>query len=254
MLSVELRHPLRAFELDLAFEVGQGECLALAGPSGAGKTSALRAVAGLLRAERAAVRCNGEVWDGPGVHVAPERRGCGFLFQEYALFDHMTAWENVAYGIRGRRAARRAQAIALLERFGADSLATARPRDLSGGERQRLALEVVLGGGPCAVVCLDEPTRGMDRSLKEALAARVADLADAGAAVLVATHDPEFAAQVAERVVLMGEGVVIADGPVAEILSGGWYFATEVARVLGGAGGALTPEQGLALLRTELVS
>src|SRR4051794_31190416 len=100
MLSVELRHPLRSFDLDVAFEVGPGQCLALAGPSGAGKTSSLRAVAGLLRAEHAAVRCSGEVWDGPGVRVAPERRRCGFVFQEYALFAHMTAWENVAYGIR----------------------------------------------------------------------------------------------------------------------------------------------------------
>jgi energy-coupling factor transport system ATP-binding protein len=104
------------------------------------------------------------------------------------------------------------------------------------------------------VVCLDEPTRGMDRSRKDDLVERLHELADAGAAVLVATHDPEFAALLAQRVVLMGEGEVIADGPVAEVLSGGWYFATEVARVLGGAGGALTPEQGLALLRTELVS
>jgi len=72
--------------------------------------------------------------------------------------------------------------------------------------------------------------------------------------VIVATHDPEFAARLAERVVLMGEGELIADGPAAEVLAGGWYFATEVARVLGGAGGALTPEQGAALLERELVS
>ena len=90
MLSVELRHPLRAFTLELRLEVAAGECLALAGPSGAGKTSALRAIAGLLRAEHARVRCAGEIWDGAGVHVAPERRRCGFLFQDYALFGHMT--------------------------------------------------------------------------------------------------------------------------------------------------------------------
>src|SRR5436190_6737718 len=140
MLSVELRHPLRSFELDVSLEVQPGECVALAGPSGAGKTSALRAIAGLLRAERAAVRCDGEVWDGPGVRLEPERRRCGFLFQEYALFGHMTAWENVAYGLRGRRSARRTQAIELMERFAIHTLADARPRDLSGGERQRVAL------------------------------------------------------------------------------------------------------------------
>src|SRR3954447_11624626 len=140
MLSVELRHPLRAFELDLALQVEQGECVALAGPSGAGKTSALRAIAGLLRAAHASVRCGDEVGDGPGVRLEPERRRCGFLFQEYALFGHMTAWENVAYGIRGRRAARRVEATELLARFGVGDLAGARPRELSGGERQRVAL------------------------------------------------------------------------------------------------------------------
>jgi energy-coupling factor transport system ATP-binding protein len=129
------------------------------------------------------------------------------------------------------------------------------PRDLSGGERQRLALEVVLATAePPKVVCLDEPTRGMDRTRKDALAVRLRELAANGAAVIVATHDPEFAARLAERVLLMGEGELIADGPVAEVLAGGWYFATEVARVLGGAGGALTPEQGAAVLERELVS
>ena len=129
----------------------------------------------------------------------------------------------------------------------------AHPRDLSGGERQRLALEIVLEGGGHALACLDEPTRGMDRGRKVELARRLDALAEAGTAVIVATHDTEFAAELADRVVLMGQGVVIADGPVAEVLAGGWHFATEVARVLGGAGGALTPEQGALLLERELV-
>src|SRR5947208_14164401 len=151
MLSAELRHPLRAFALDLEVEVAPGECLALAGPSGAGKTSALRAISGLLRAEHAAVRCDGEVWDGPGIRLAPERRRCGFLFQEYALFGHMTVWENVAYGLRGRRAERHAEATRLLAHFDADVLADAHPRELSGGERQRVALARALARRPKAL-------------------------------------------------------------------------------------------------------
>jgi energy-coupling factor transport system ATP-binding protein len=130
----------------------------------------------------------------------------------------------------------------------------ANPRDLSGGERQRLALEVVLGGGPCALVCLDEPTRGMDRLRKDALADRLAQLAADGAAVLVATHDTEFAAHFARRVVLMGQGEIIADGSATAVLADGWHYSTETARVLGGAGGALTPEQGGRLLARELVA
>ena len=93
----------------------------------------------------------------------------------------------------------------------------------------------------------------MDRGWKDDLAARLRRLAEDGAAVLVATHDTEFAAQLAERAVLLGQGEVIADGPVGEVLTGGWHFSTDVARVLGGAGGALTPDQGAALLERELV-
>jgi energy-coupling factor transport system ATP-binding protein len=129
----------------------------------------------------------------------------------------------------------------------------ANPRDISGGERQRLALEVVLGGAAPALVCLDEPTRGMDRGWKEQLARRLHALAGDGAAVLVATHDMEFAAELAERAVLLGQGEAIADGPVGDVLTGGWHFSTEIARVLGGAGGALTPPQGARLLERELV-
>jgi energy-coupling factor transport system ATP-binding protein len=124
----------------------------------------------------------------------------------------------------------------------------ANPRDLSGGERQRLALEVVLAGKGPAVVLLDEPTRGMDSVHRDELVARIRELADGGAAVMVATHDTEFAAALADRVVLLGQGVVIADGPPREVLAGGRHFSTEVARVTNGA--ALLPEDGAAALAT----
>ena len=105
----------------------------------------------------------------------------------------------------------------------------------------------IADGGTAGLVALDEPTRGMDRGRKDDLIALIDGLAAQGAAVLIATHDVEFAAEFANRVVLLGDGVVIADGPSAEILSGGWYFATEVARVLD-VPGIVTPEQGAALL------
>ena len=141
---------------------------------------------------------------------------------------------------------------AALEAAGLGALADRHPRDLSGGQRQRLALAIVLQGEPPAVVCLDEPTRGMDRGHKDALAAHLRELAAAGTAVLVATHDAEFAALWAERTVLLGDGAPVADAPTAEVLGGGWYFATQTARILGGC--ALLPEEGAALLRAPAES
>ncbi len=144
---------------------------------------------------------------------------------------------------RAHPSARVLALVATLAAAGLAPLADRHPRDISGGERQRLALAIALEGDRPAVVCLDEPTRGMDRASKEKLAARLREL---GAAVIVATHDAEFAAAFADRTVLLGDGRPVADAPTAEVLGGGWYFATQTARVLGQ--GALTPEQGAALL------
>ena len=129
-----------------------------------------------------------------------------------------------------------------LELVGLAGVRERHPRDLAGGERQRLALAVVLDSpdDPPAVVCLDEPTRGMDRARKAALANTLCGL---DAAVLVATHDPEFAAAFADRVILLADGAPIADAPTDEVLTGGTYFATETARIAG----VLTPDRALAI-------
>jgi energy-coupling factor transport system ATP-binding protein len=126
------------------------------------------------------------------------------------------------------------------------------PRDLSGGERQRLALAIVVAGRESnedelpGTVLLDEPTRGMDRARKSDLTELTRALSARGSAVVIATHDVEFAATFATRVVLLGRGEVIADGSAEELLSGGWYFSTEVARILDGD--AITVEQGASAL------
>jgi molybdate transport system ATP-binding protein len=101
LLELEARAVRGALELDLALEVGAGECLALVGPSGAGKTSALRIVAGLLCPAEGRVVCDGETWldTATGVDLPPERRRCGYVFQDFALFGHLSAWRNVAYGL-----------------------------------------------------------------------------------------------------------------------------------------------------------
>jgi energy-coupling factor transport system ATP-binding protein len=204
--------------------VRPGERVALMGRNGAGKSTLLRHIKGLQEPTRGSVDVAGEVallLQNPG----------DYLIHEHAREE--TGPDGLA-------------AAGLADR------ADANPRDLSGGERQRLALEVALGGRERAVVCLDEPTRGMDRSHKLDLVRRIGELADGGAAVLVATHDTEFAAEFADRVVLMGQGDVIADGTPAEVLATGWHFSTEVARVLDGSGGRLTPEEGAAELAKEL--
>jgi energy-coupling factor transport system ATP-binding protein len=142
-----------------------------------------------------------------------------------------------------------------LEGVGLGWAADRDPRDLSGGERQRLALAIAMAGrggrgeAPGAIM-LDEPTRGMDRFRKQELARWIAELAGSGSAVIVATHDVEFAAAFAHRALLLSGGRVIADAAAGELLSGGWYFTTEVARILE-ADGAITPELGAGLLRSR---
>jgi energy-coupling factor transport system ATP-binding protein len=213
--------------IDLA--VDPGERVALMGRNGAGKSTLLRAAAGLVELVRGRIGA---------------ARGCALLSQSP---DDFLVHERVAEELPGEAGARALDAVGLGWARDAD------PRDLSGGERQRLALAIVMAGrgsdeGPPGLVCLDEPTRGMDRARKQELSERIGELAAAGTAIVVATHDVEFAAGFAERAVLLGEGELIADGPIADVLSGGWYFATEVARILD-VDGAITPEQGAALLR-----
>ncbi|HVE67185.1 MAG TPA: ATP-binding cassette domain-containing protein [Solirubrobacteraceae bacterium] len=207
----------RAALRGLTLEVAPGERVALMGRNGAGKSTLLRIAAGLTAPTRGRVRRAGRVallLQSPGDYLVRERVG------EELPAD-------------------------ALERAGLAHLADRHPRDLSGGERQRLALAIVLEEGERpAAVCLDEPTRGMDRGHKGALASHLRELSATGIATVVATHDAELAAAFADRVVLLGDGEVVADGAPAEVLTGGWYFATETARILGGAAGALDPVAG----------
>jgi molybdate transport system ATP-binding protein len=146
VLSVTAETEVGDLRLDVALEVAAGECLALAGPSGAGKTSVLRIAAGLLRPRAGRVTCGERVWFDGDIDLPPERRRCGYVFQDYALFPHLSAWQNVGYGLPRR--GRRERAFELLERFGLAHRADARPRTLSGGERQRVALARALAPAP----------------------------------------------------------------------------------------------------------
>jgi molybdate transport system ATP-binding protein len=220
VLRVEARTRLGALALEVALEVEAGECLAVAGPSGAGKTSVLRVAAGLLRPEHGVVEAAGETWLDTrlGIDVPPERRRCGYLFQEYALFPNLTAWQNVAYPLVGvPRRERRERAMALLERFGVDELADARPRTLSGGERQRVALARALARRP-GVLLLDEPLAALDaRTRAAALRELGAVLRDVEVPALLVTHDFAEAAQLGDRVGVIDAGRVVQEGTPSEL-------------------------------------
>ncbi len=220
MLRVEAAATLGTLELDVALEVPAGSCLALAGPSGAGKTSALRVAAGLLRPRRGRVEAGDEVWldTERGIDVPPEERRCGYVFQEYALFPHLSAWQNVAYPLRGMpRRARRARAEELLARFGLGDLADARPRTLSGGERQRVALARVLARDP-GVLLLDEPLSALDaRTRARAARELAAVLGEVDMPALLVTHDFAEAAQLGDRVGVIDAGRVVQEGTPTEL-------------------------------------
>jgi energy-coupling factor transport system ATP-binding protein len=208
----------------VSLSIGAAERVAVMGRNGAGKSTLLRHAAGLMRPTRGKVERAGRV---------------ALLLQ------------NPTDYLVGDRVSEEASAGALSTvGLGDPALRERHPRDLSGGEKQRLALAIVLDDPDrdAVVVCLDEPTRGMDRRRKDELAALLSEL---DAAVIVATHDPEFAAAFAQRIVLLADGAPIADGSPSEVLAGGTYFATETARILGGAGGVLRPEDGVALITTE---
>ncbi len=206
---------------NLELRVAAGERVALMGRNGAGKSTLLRMLAGLDAPSRGRI----------------ERAGRFGLLPQNP--NDMLLHDRVGDEAPART----------IELVGLTALVDRHPRELSGGERQRLALAVVLGGSePPAALGLDEPTRGMDHAALDALRGELRRVADDGTAVIVATHDVEFAAEFAERVVLLADGRVIADGTPDEVLAGGWYFATQAARILG-APGVVTAEQGVDWLR-----
>jgi molybdate transport system ATP-binding protein len=220
VLRAELTGTVGNVELDVALRVSPGECLALAGPSGAGKTTILRMIAGTETPARGRVTFGDEVWvdHERGVALAPERRRCGYVPQEYALFPHLSAWRNVAYGLRGLgRAERRTRALELLERFGVGERADARPQTLSGGECQRVALARALASEP-RVLLLDEPLAALDSRTRAHAARELSGvLRGAGIPSLLVTHEFHEGALLGDRVAVIDRGRVVQEGPAQEL-------------------------------------
>jgi molybdate transport system ATP-binding protein len=212
-LRVDIDVPLRSFRLELSLDVAG--TLALVGPSGSGKTTVLRAIAGLIRPQAGRVVVGDEVlFDSDRrVELPPERRRVGFVFQDYALFPHLTVRQNVEY-------ARRTRADAFLRRFGIAHLADERPLALSGGERQRVAVARALARDP-QVLLLDEPLSALDAHTKTSVRAELHDLiAGLGIPVLLVTHDFEDAAALADRVGVLVDGKLRQLGTPGELVAG----------------------------------
>ena len=218
-MSVQLSGVSKSFGLTRAVEdvtvaVHPGELFGVLGPSGCGKTTLLRLIAGFERPDGGSVIVGGTTVAGEGVWVPPERRRIGMVFQDYALFPHLTVERNVAFGCpRGdRTGAQRA-----LELVGLQHKADRHPHELSGGERQRVALARALAPGP-DVVLLDEPFSSLDATLRADLRREVElILRDAGATAIMVTHDQEEALTLADRLALMRDGRLVQVGAPEDV-------------------------------------
>ncbi len=211
-LALDISVALRTLRVDLALEVG-GETLALVGPSGAGKTTVLRAIAGLVRPDRGRVVLGDAVWldTSRGVDVPPDSRAVGYLFQDYALFPHLSVRRNVAFGGSER-------VDELLDRFRIRHLADAKPADISGGERQRVALARALARNP-AVLLLDEPLSALDAHTRNAVRVELQELLrEIRLPTVLVTHDFEDAAALADRIGVVLDGKLLQTGTAAELV------------------------------------
>ncbi|MET9867991.1 ABC transporter ATP-binding protein, partial [Streptomyces sp. NPDC006386] len=205
-----------AFRLDITLTAAPGEVVALLGPNGAGKTTALRALSGLIPLTSGHLRLDGTRLDG----TAPESRPVGVVFQDYLLFPHLTALDNVAFGPRCRGAGKaeaRAQAAEWLDRMGLADHAGAKPRRLSGGQAQRVALARALATRP-RLLLLDEPLAALDaRTRLEVRAQLRRHLAEFEAVAVLVTHDPLDAMVLADRLVVVEDGRVVQEGTPSDI-------------------------------------
>ncbi|MEV0676391.1 ABC transporter ATP-binding protein [Actinosynnema sp. NPDC050436] len=220
-VRADLRVTRERFRLDLPLTVAPGEVVALLGPNGAGKTTALRALAGLLPLTAGHVRLDDEPWDEPpAVFVPAECRPIGVVFQDHLLFGHLSALENVAFGLRARgtpRAEARVRALGWLDRVGLADHARTRPRALSGGQAQRVALARALATDP-RLLLLDEPLAALDASTRQAVRAELGrHLADFPGHTVLVTHDALDAMVLADRLVVVEGGRVVQQGPPADV-------------------------------------
>ena len=210
--NIHVRYPGADAEVlnGLSLTLPLGGIACLLGPSGCGKSTALRAIAGFEPLREGRVLLDGRVLSGPGVHLEPEHRGVGLLFQEIALFPHLTAAANVGFGLRRRTGAERDRRVReLLALVGLDDLGSRMPHELSGGQQQRVALARALAPSP-RLLMLDEPFSNLDTATRDRLVVEVRDiLRSAGQTALMVTHDPGEAEAMGDWIGVMAGGRLV---------------------------------------------
>ncbi|NPV47519.1 MAG: ABC transporter ATP-binding protein [Armatimonadetes bacterium] len=224
MISVSLSKQLRDFPLQVEFELASGQCLALVGPTGCGKTTTLRLLAGLLQPDAGRIVMDGEtlVDTAAGLSVPAQKRRVGVMFQDYALFPHLTVLGNVMYGAQARGASRReaeARARQTLHRARLDGLESLYPRQLSGGQQQRVALARALASG-ARVLLMDEPMSALDPVTRRQVRGEVLEVIhDLNLQTVVVTHDVADALTLGDRIGVMHEGRIVQLGTRHELLA-----------------------------------
>ncbi|MFD1341393.1 ABC transporter ATP-binding protein [Litorisediminicola beolgyonensis] len=214
---LEIRNIVRSYEGrrvvdDVSLSILPGHVICLLGPSGCGKSTTLRMIAGVEMQDAGTIHVDGQLVCDTVFRVPPERRSIGLMFQDFALFPHLSVAENVAFGLRGPKPEQRARVAALLERVGLSHHIDAYPHELSGGEQQRVALARALAPRP-RIMLMDEPFSGLDNRLRDGIRDEtLAVLKEEGTSVLLVTHEPEEAMRMADEIALMRDGRIVQRG------------------------------------------
>lgn len=202
----------RAVVRDVSLSIGVGEILCLLGPSGCGKSTTLRLIAGVERPDAGSIKLDGATVCDETVFLPPEQRSIGLMFQDFALFPHLSVAENIAFGLTGKRSEKLNRVKELLERVDLARHIGSYPHELSGGEQQRVALARALAPRP-RVMLMDEPFSGLDNRLRDGIRDETLGLLkDEGTAVMMVTHEPEEAMRMADRIALMRAGKIVQQG------------------------------------------
>ena len=197
---------------DVSLKVMPGQVTCLLGPSGCGKSTTLRMIAGVEMQDSGEVYVDGRLVCDTVFRVPPERRHIGLMFQDFALFPHLSVAQNVGFGLSGDRTAKSARVVELLERVGMDRYVHAYPHELSGGEQQRVALARALAPRP-GIMLMDEPFSGLDNRLRDGIRDETLDiLREQDTAILLVTHEPEEAMRMADEIALMRDGRIVQQG------------------------------------------